>query len=429
MKYRFRFLHIAVVVFVMSYIGVGQVNAQRHQIFDDRISTLQVVADDDWMSLPCIPLRGDKRINVSFDDLTHTYHRYTYKLVHCEADWEESTDLFSSDYLSGITSDLTIDDYEESINTNTLYLHYSLTIPNKDCRITMSGNYRLDVIDDESGDVILSAKFYVYEPLVNISASVLDNTDIDIRSHSQQIALSINYPSSLGITDARSQLKVAVMQNMREDNIVWCPPAPIMRPGVVEWTHVRQLIFPAGNEYHKYEFFDPHRNSMGVESVRWDGEQYHTHLFHDYVRRAYVYDEDANGAFLIRNSDNVENDYTTDYSMVHFYLDTPQLDGEVYLDGRWTYNSLSEKYLMEYDEEQSCYHLAIPLKYGYYSYQYLFLPYEDMKNTPRDVMPSLTRFTEGDFYQTENRYNILVYYRPNGGRTWRLVGVGENGKR
>lgn len=400
----------------------NEANAQRHNIMNERIATLQVVADDEWLSLPCIPLNGDNVINISFDDLTHTYHRYTYSITHCEPDWSESTEIFTSDYITGFSSDISIDQYEESLNTNTLYLHYTLQIPNDQCQIKMSGNYRVDVIDDESRDTMFSARFYVYEPIVNIASSLLYDTDIDVRSQHQQLSFTLNYPSSLGVTDARSQFQVAVMQNRREDNMVWCPPAPILRQGVAEWSHVRQLIFPAGNEYHKFEFLDPHRNSMGVDSVRWDGERYNVYLFHDYPRRAYVYDEDANGAFYVRNSDNMDNDFTTDYSNVHFYLDTPKLPGEVYIDGQWTYNSLSERYLMEYDEVRSCYHISLPLKYGYYSYQYLLLP-DEVKNSSRNVMPSYTHLTEGDYFQTENKYNILVYFRPNGGRTWRLVGI------
>lgn len=33
-----------------------------------------------------------------------------------------------------------------------------------------------------------------------------------------------------------------------------------------------------------------------------------------------------------------------------------------------------------------------------------------------------TRPTDGDFYETENEYIILVYYRPNGGRYDKLAG-------
>ena len=99
------------------------VNAQRNEIYDDGIASLQVVAGQDWMSLPIIKLGGqgpNDIINISFDDLTHTYRRYTYKVEHCEADWTVSEQLFSSDFIEGFQEGNTIDNSEESINTNIL---------------------------------------------------------------------------------------------------------------------------------------------------------------------------------------------------------------------------------------------------------------------------------------------------------------------
>lgn len=389
--------------------------AQRHCIHSDRIATLQVVANNDWLQPPVIRLGTRDVLNIGFDDLTHTYHRYTYTITHCEADWSESTELFTSDYLAGFQNGETIDDYEESINTNQLYNHYRLRIPNDRCAIKMSGNYRLDVFDDESGDTMLTARFYVVEPIVNTSISVLGNTDIDNRHSHQQMDLRIDYPASLQATDPRRQFTVKIQQNERTDNMKVCPPAPRLTNGSMIWTHCRDLIFDGGNEYHKFEFLDPHRNSLGVESVSWDGEMYHVNVFHDYERRSYVYDEDANGAFYVRNSDNVENDITTDYAMTHFYLDTPPLPGDVFIEGKWTLNTLSDKYLMEYDEDGKCYHIALPLKMGYYSYQYLFIPngHDESRTCP----------TEGNFYQTENKYTVFTYFRGNIDRTDRLVGA------
>ena len=68
-------------------------NAQKHEIYDKGIASLQVVAGQNWLSLPIIKLNGNSpndKINISFDDLTHTYHRYTYKIEHCQADWNVS---------------------------------------------------------------------------------------------------------------------------------------------------------------------------------------------------------------------------------------------------------------------------------------------------------------------------------------------------
>ena len=391
--------------------------AQQHEIRSENIASLQVVSGTDWMGDAVLRLGSTDRLTVSFDDLTHQYHRYVYSLTHCEPDWTPTEGLFTSDFMSGFQDDITIDNYKESINTNQLYTHYTLRIPNSSCAPKISGNYQLDIIDDETKDTVITARFMVNENIANISTAILTDTDIDVRKSHQQVNIRLDYPQALKASNPREQFRVLVMQNHRSDNQVWCPPAPIMRPGTLEWTHTKKLIFPAGNEFHKFEMLDVHRNSMGVESLQWDGEWNHAYLYHDYPRRAYVFDEDADGAFYIRNSDNVENDITSEYVKVHFYLDTPRLDGDVYVDGKWTYNELSEKYLMQYDEQNKWYHAEIPLKYGYYSYQYInILPDYSQKLTP-------TSETEGDFYQTQNRYLVMAYYRGNGDRFWRLIGV------
>lgn len=391
--------------------------AQQHEIRSENIASLQVVSGTDWMGDAIIRLDSNDRLNISFDELSHQYRRYVYSLTHCDPNWYPTDGLFTSDYVSGYHEDITIDNYQESINTNQLYTHYTLRIPNSSCKPKISGNYRLDIIDDETKDTVITTRFMVTENIATIGKNILTDTDVDVRNRHQQISLRVDYPASLKASNPREQFRVLVMQNHRSDNQVWCPPAPILRQGTMEWTHTKDLIFPAGNEYHKFEVLDVHRNSLGVDRIDWDGEWYNVHLYHDYPRRAYVYDEDADGAFYLRNSDNIENDIASEYVKVNFYLDTPRLDGDVYLDGKWTYNELSEKYLMQYDEENKWYHAEIPLKYGYYSYQYLNIQSDNVKSL------SPTRDTEGDFYQTENRYLIMVYYRGNGDRYWRLVGA------
>ena len=127
--------------------------------------------------MPIIRLGGPEVINIDFDELSHTYHRFRYELIHLEADFTESDGLFPSDYMQG-TSYLTIEDNDESINTYQLYTHYSLQIPNPECRITMSGNYRLDIYDDngDSDTPVMKIFFMVFEDRVPISLSYSDNT-------------------------------------------------------------------------------------------------------------------------------------------------------------------------------------------------------------------------------------------------------------
>lgn len=391
--------------------------AQRNIIYNDRIASLQVVAGENWLLPPVIKLNSlsdANYIHISFDDLTHTYQRYTYTIEHCEADWTTSEELFSSDYVEGFAEGNTIVDVQESLNTNILYNHYSLVIPNEYCKLKLSGNYKVTVYDENAdSEPMFTACFMVVEPQMGVSLNISANTDIDINNSHQQVSMNLNYGGTI-INNHQDQIKTVVTQNQRWDNAKINAKPQYIMPDGLRWEHNRDLIFDAGNEYHKYEILDIHHTTMGIDYLEWDGENYNVYPFSSKERLNYLYDEDANGAFYIRNSDNIENDRTSEYVLVHYRLYCPQrVNGDVYINGVWTNNQFIPKYKMEYNDEKMCYEAVLMQKQGYYSYQYIMLD----ENGVSHIMP-----TEGSFYQTENTYQAYVYYKAPGGRYDRLVG-------
>ena len=386
--------------------------AQRNEIKSERIATLQVVAGDDWLSPPGKKLRSEDAITISFDDMTHEYHRYAYRIEHCEADWTTSAELFTSDYCEGFNDGNTIEDVKNSINTNILYTHYRLKIPNERCNIKMSGNYRVTIYDDNTSEEVATACFMVVDQRVGLQLGATTNTDIDTNGSHQQIEMKINY-AGLKVNNPRLEIKTVVMQNGRWDNaVINAEPQYIMADGL-QWTHNKQLIFNGGNEYRKFETLDVSHATMGLESVKWDGKDYHAYVWTDEPRNSYVYDEDADGAFYVRNSDNIENDYISEYVYVHFALKTPPTDNDIYINGVWTNDQFLPKYRMIYNPQNGLYENVLLLKQGYYSYNYL------VKNEDGCFSPLQS---EGNFCYTENKYQCLVYYKAAGDRTDTLVG-------
>ena len=386
-----------------------------NRIYDSQIKSLQTVVNQDWLSPTIMRLYGNDHLHVSFDELSHDYHRYIYRLEHCEADWSSSEELFDTDWLEGF-NDNVIEDFEHSINTTVAYTHYQLTIPNDRCRLKMSGNYRLHVIDEDQGNEILTVEFMITEQAMNLSMAISTNTDIDTNLSHQQVSFGLKY-GSLSVTDPQEQLQTVVMQNNREDNWRWnVRPSAISQNGL-EWKHRKELIFDGGNEYRKFEVLDPSHPTMGIDRISWDGEYFQAFPFISEPRPNYLYDEDADGSFYIRNSDNRENDITSDYVWVNYRLKSPYMtEGCIVIDGRWTTED-PETYVMEYDEASKLYTTSILQKLGYYSYHYLWVTDDDMTHPLS---------SEGNFYQTENRYQVLVYYKGVGERTWRLVAFSQN---
>lgn len=392
--------------------SIAMTVSAKSRIWDPNVKGLTVVVNKDWLSPAVMKLGAGDMLNVGFDELSHTYHRYIYRLEHCEADWTPSSDLFQSDWLEGF-NDNPIEDYENSLNTTVLYTHYKLRIPNERCRLKMSGNYRLKVYDEEDMESeVLQVEFRVVEPLMNVGLSVTTNTDIDFNQSHQQVSMTVNY-GTLKLNNEDTQLYTVVMQNGREDTQRVNVKPDLTQVGKLQWEHNRGLIFDAGNEYHKFEVLEVSHPTLGIDRMWWDGEYYNAYPFANNPRRSYVYDQDADGAFIIRNSDNSEVDRTCDYVWVNYkILPCERYDMQVVVDGQWATES-DETYVMYYDEKDQSYNARILQKQGYYSYQYVLRD----KDGTTHVMPE-----EGSFFETENRYQAYVYYKGINDRTWRLTG-------
>ncbi|MCR4957633.1 MAG: DUF5103 domain-containing protein [Prevotella sp.] len=390
-----------------------------HKILAPDFKSLQVIVNDNWLApLPIMELGTNDVVNISFDQLSHNYHRLVYHLELCNPDWTPNDALFESDWLEGF-NDRPIDDYENSLNTNVLYTHYHMTLPNNDTRLKMSGNYRLHIIDeDNDGEEVIVVELRVLEPLTQVGLSVTTNTDLGLNGRYQQVNMTLGL-GALRVTDPNNQLQTFVLQNGREDNMKENVRPNYITPQQLTWEHNRRLIFDAGNEYHKFELLDPNYPTLGLDRVRWDEQERRYHAFPLLVeqRRNYVYDEDADGAFIIRNSDNIEIDNTSEYVYVHYKVKAVRRydNARVILDGRWTMEP-ADTYELEYNAEDNTYNAVVMQKLGYYNYQLLLKDYDGTTHP----MPE-----EGSFFQTENKYEALVYYRGTGERSWRLVGFHE----
>ncbi len=71
---------------------------------------------------------------------------------------------------------------------------------------------------------------------------------------------------------------------------------------------------------------------------------------------------------------------------------------------------------MTYNAEKGVYEKSLFLKQGYYSYKYV------TKDIDKRTSTSLTENADGNLWETENDYTILVYYRALAGRHDELVG-------
>ena len=400
-----------VVTLLLLFVAIA-VNAQFSRSFLPSVRTPQMVLNDEWGALPVLQLGGDDVLLFSFDEMSHVYHRYTYRIVHCNADWSPS-ELFEIDYLEGF-NDIVIDEWENSVNTTQLYTHYEFSIPNEEVALKVSGNYRVEVYDDEAEELVASFDFSVVEPKLFFEAWVSGDTDISFNGKHQQLSFAVKYPSF--VSSPASELKAVVYQNGRRDNAVSGITPAYVTGDKVEFVHNEKLIFDAGNEYRRFEITDPNSPGEGVEEVIYSAPHYNVVLYMDKPRVSHSNYRDENGRFFVNTFEGFGRPIEADYVNVHFALDAPRRSGgDYYLLGDFCGNGFTAMNKLYYDEEDEYYFTSLPLKMGVYNYFYVWVPSATGK---AEVKPA-----EGSFYETENEYLIYMYYRGFGDRYDRLLGV------
>jgi hypothetical protein len=386
----------------------------RNNIHSGNIRTLTVYPDGEWSALPILKLGSEGRIQVSFDELSHDYHRYSYRVIHCNANWKRS-EMAVPEYLDGFPEN-DVDEGEQSISTLTLYTHYSFSIPNDNVKLFLSGNYAVEVFDKYNDrETLLTACFMVTENRAQINASVTATTDIDYKKQHQQLNFSIQ-PVGFSIRQPLNDIQVVVQQNNRRDlevrNI-----APLNISGdVMTYEHNPELIFEGGNEYRRFEMTTYKYPGLNVNRVEYFKPFYNVELLPSDCRNTgYTYDKDQNGRFLVHSQEAQDDETGSEYFIVHFSIPMkePVLDGGFYLNGDFVNNRLNSDTKLLYNFEHGAYEKSLLLKQGAYNFQYVFKPTagEKVSATPM----------EGSYWETENEYQIYVYYRPFGERYDRLI--------
>lgn len=386
-------------------------------IFDPMFRTLTVIRDGDIMLDPVLDLNGNHSLTISFDEITDDPSFLRCRLVHCNSDWRPSM-LQENEYVTGFNY-MDIDDYAFSNNTFIHYVNYKVTIPNDEMAPLTSGNYILQVFErDEPDTILLQVRFRVSEESVTIRGGASARTDKGLNEEWQQLNLTID-PGNMMIQNPYTDIIVEVEQNRRPDTRRVIDHPMRVQGSLIIYEHEPKLIFPASNEYRRFETVRTNYPGMNVDSTRYEGNMYHAWLTTDTSRaeRNYLYDRTQRGRYKIDEYNSTDPDLGADYVLTHFTLDFPEVyEGDVYVDGDLFLNSYTDLNRMKYDREHGLYTLDVPLKQGSYNYQYVLRPRNDDRQTD-------TSLTEGNKFETVNEYNVTVWLRQPGMRAERLLGT------
>lgn len=387
-------------------------------VYDENIKTVLMYREGFELSNPVREIGEETPLIFMFDDLSGKVKDYYYTIIHCDADWNESF-ILQNDYLEGFAEN-PLDDYARSFNTTFNYINYRLAIPNENIDLKISGNFVLVVYEGAGKEnIVLTKRFHIVEPLVNIEGTVRRATLDAFKGENQEIDFTI-YHDNLNILYPNEEVKVVIMQNNRWDNAIRNLKPLFIRDRMLVYDYNKENVFVAGNEF---RYFDNRTNKVTGENVlstEFHRPYFHKTLMKDEVRsnRPYFPYREMNGKYVVESQDREVGDYDTecDYTFVHFTLplESVLLGGSVNVFGalsNWNANKSNE---MTWNFNTGAYELTLLLKQGYYNYMYVYVPQGSPVADHKNI--------EGSFWETENDYQIFVYYKETSSRFERLIG-------
>lgn len=395
---------IIVFSLLFSTIAFSQELKYENHIYDPEIKTVLLSKNIDvYDPVPVMPLGSLNSLKLIFDKLNAQNEFYNYTFVHCDASWNPS-DMQSAEYLMG-NPNASINKYTYSTNTYEQYVHYSLTFPKEELKITRSGNYLLKVyVNFDETQVVLTRRFMVVDLQTSISAKINSATSPKYRNTHQEVDFMVDY-TGFTIPNPFTDVNVTIMQNNSWESAIYGLKPRFVNNNKLDFNYEEGNLFPGT---HEYRFFDIRSLRFFSNRVanKFQDSLTNVVLMPDESRshQAYVKWVDYNGKRVISNKDGVNIVEDGDYAMVHFFLKTGDKSelGDVYIYGELSDWQTKDEFKMAYDAERGMYYAMVKLKQSYYNYLYV------LKDKKGELDFS---FTEGNHFETENDYTILVYHK------------------
>lgn len=358
-----------------------------------------------------------EQFQLQFDDLYGNDASFYYEIVHCDYNWKP-TDIQKREYLEGIDNQRILESLS-SFNTLQSYSHYRLNFPNSSLQFKISGNYMLKVLNEER-EVVFSRKFILYENAVSVPIQVRRPRNVKQMDFKHNLEFTVK-SNQIVFQNALKNVKTVLIQNGKFQTAITniLPQFTIGNDLVYRYDTPTQ--FWAGNEFHFFDNKEIRLPSNSISKVDNKKEIYTAHLFTNDARAnsPYYFWEDVNGNFVIRTLFSENNEIESDYSWIHFTLSAPNFrssDGSIYIAGMFNNYALNAENKMDYNAESGLYEKYILIKQGFTNYEYVAVDPKGNIDQENAI--------DGNFFQTENEYTVLVYYKENMDRYERVIGKG-----
>lgn len=391
-------------IIILLFLLIFSKNFSQFYEFPENIFSAKITGSN--LNYPVFNLKD--KIFFSFDDLNIKKSSYYYKINHFDFEWKHSKAL-KSEYIDGYDENL-IETFDNSYNTLIDYTNYQISIPNKDLKLKISGNYSIS-IHSENGDFLFEKKFSVLNKMISTNIKIKKSSDLEKIDSHQNIDISVRCDNCNKFNGNSSDLKLVVVKNNNLNNFrVIEKPDYFLNNTLI----YRDISFKGGNEF--LNFDSSKINSTNVKVYKTElNDFYEIYLRTDIDRTDsfYQYNPDVNGSFVINknfNNPEIENDY----SLVKFSFKPDRIDkkNRVFIIGEFNDYKITNKYELKLNN--NIYKGEFKFKQGFYNYKYLSL----------ETDGRIKKYS-GNFWETQNIYIALLYHKKLTEKYYKLISISE----
>ncbi len=395
---------IASLLFIISISCFSQKELSfMDQVYENQIKTVQLYpnagGNQDFLQ-PSATSIGQQNLLLEFDDLQDNRNNYYVKLIHCNWDWTKSN-LSDLDFMENY-NEYPITDYAQSSNTYIRYFHYRFAVP----PVKYPGNYLLIVYRNDKSDLIISKRMMIFDNQVGLTKDDQFLGSGSLNRSNQQFNFVLDY-GDIQILNPLETVHVNMRQNQRWDNAKYNLTPSFVRDDQSELEYKfldESKQFSGGNEFRFVDFRSltyPGQNTGRIDKSK---KPYELDVAIDKPRtdNAYAQYKDLDGNYVAENVDYGEGYITGNYLFVNFNLKTDaQIDGEVYVVGRFNSFTRSPDNRMTFNPATGMYQSQQFIKQGWYDYQYVV-----------ESKRLNSNYIEGEHFETENTYEVTIYNHP-----------------
>jgi len=363
--------------------------------------------------LPVVRWNTPGALKFSFDDLYQRSQVLQYTLVLCSHDWIPS-DLLSGDYLAGYLQE-PLPSGQIAFNTYVPYTHFEAYLPTSTLRPTRSGNYLLVVFEDDPSTPLLTQRVVFYEELASVAVDVHRALTPETQKTHQEVDFTVGvnqYPVPQPFQDVRA----VVYQNLDFSEQPRSFSPRFVRNDLLDFNFDNgENQFSGVHEFREWDTKNTQVPSLFVRRFDLVDGVWNAYVAAEPLRglERYLFKQDADGVALPRKQ-NANANVEADYLWVDLALDDLEKTGQRRIFAVGAFNGFRPRPEdeMKYDPTTQQDRGRVLSKQGYFNYWYV-------EKTEDGWDYSVT---EGNHWETQNTYTVLIYHREWVRRYDRVIG-------